>query len=580
MGESNMLRPLARLAMAVAVAWVIALPAQASDPIKMVPADALGLVVFDDLNTLDAKLAKAGESLQLPLPGPLTGLKAVPGLTECLDTDLPIVVTVLKGTEPAGVPALVGLLPVDDFDAFTKVFNGDAEGDIAQLTFPQQTVLAAEKDGYAVLVEEKDEAILKRVLESPGGMAEKLGDDLAWIGGRDVAALMTDAGVSVFCEKVLEGIEVAQEGIRSQGEDEMGIAQVLNVYKTMFAVLDQEVERVAVGLDVQESGDLVLRVRKRFLPAGRLAESIAVQDAPSDVLAGLPAGPFVIAGGCLFNAAMGDLMMEFSVEAMKAAPKLYGIGEEEADRMLELAKPLMSDMRSMAIMLAVGEPDDSIYSRMVASFKTVDAEKYMVTYRKYIEEFSSLVKGSEGVFSMAMETKSVEIDGRKGVEITMEFPVDWLQQAPNAEEMLEKMLGPGGKIRAFIVAADEHNVVIGYTQKTLLRKAIAALENGVPLAQDASVKQAAARLDDGNFSRGYFNPAGLIDFINGVIALMGPEEARGVQLPPFPDASLVAWSANAEGATVDAQLVVPGELVKAAVGYAALVRQTFESPTE
>ena len=85
--------------------------------------------------------------------------------------------------------------------------------------------------------------------------------------------------------------------VRAQGDHEIGAADLLNVYKNVFAVIDQEVEMVGIGLDVQQSGDLVLQVRKRFLPAGRIAECLAVPATPFDALEGLPAEPFIVAGG-------------------------------------------------------------------------------------------------------------------------------------------------------------------------------------------------------------------------------------------------------------------------------------------
>lgn len=566
-------------AAALAVACFLSAPVRAGDAMKMVPADALGLVVVDGLEALDTKVGKALESLQLPLPGPLTALQAVPGLSDCLDQESPIVVAVLKGAEAGDDPALVAFVPVKDFEAFTELFGGEEAGDFIRLTVPANPLLVAEKDGFAIVVEEDSQQRLAGVLESPGGLAEKLGDDLAWIDQRDVAAVMTDAGISVFCEKALEGISVAQEAIRAKGEDEVGAAEILNVYRSMFAVMDQEVELVGIGLDLQETGDLALQVRKRFLPAGQFAQCVTDLPPSSDVLSGLPAVPFVVAGGAQFTPAMGQLMMDYSVEVMRAAPKLYGISDEQADGMLELAAPLMKEMQSFAMMLAVGSPDDTIYSRMVGVMKSEDAKKYMEAYEKYMKDFSELMKGSKGMFSMAMGFKPVEISGCHGLQISMELPMEILARDPNADVILEKMIGPGGKVRVFIVAADDHHVLIGYTNKKLVRKAIASLKKGESICQEASVAQAAEKLPAGNVGQGYFSPTGLVQFINDMVGAIAPEEQK-FQLPAFPATPPVAWTANAEGATVDAQVIVPSDMIKAGILYAGQVRKAFEPSEE
>ncbi len=580
MGESTMLRLKTFLATAaLTVASFVSAPVQAGDAIEMVPADALGIAVVDGLDALDAKVVKALEGLQLPLPGPLTALKFVPGLTDCLDKESSIVAAVLKGAESGDQPVVVAYVPVKDFEAFTKLLGGEEEDGVVRLTVPAEPMLAAERDGFALLVPEDEKQTLTTALESQGGLAKMLGDDMAWVEEREVAAVMTDAGISVICQKLVEGIEVAQQVVRAQGNDQLGAADILSVYKRGFAVVDQEVELVGIGLDVQDSGDLVLRVRKRFLPAGQFAQCLAVPTLDFDMLAGLPAEPFIVAGGGQFSPAMGNLMMDYSVEVMKAAPKLYGVSEEQAKQMLDSAAPMMADMQSLAMMFAVGAPGDTIYARMVGAMKTGNAEKYMEAYEKYLLEFAGMMKGSKGIFSLAMESKPIEIDGCKGVVISMELPMNMIAQDPNAEAMIEKMIGPGGKVRVFVVAADEHNVLIGYTSKKLLRKAIAALRSGESISQGEAVTQVAAKLDPGILGQGYFSPAGLVAFINDMIETMAPE-GQEFRLPAFPVTPPIAWSANAEDATVDAQIVVPGDMIKAGIGYAAQVRKAIESGEE
>lgn len=567
-------------AAALVIGSLFAGPLWAGDALKMVPADALGLVIIDDLETLDAKAGKAIEGRKLPIAGPLAALQAVPGLSDCLDKKSPIVAALLKGAdEPGRDPVPVVYVPVTDFEAFTKLFGGETEGDMVRLTVPAKPMLAAKKDGFAVLVPEDNEQVLKAVLESSGGMAERLGDDLAWLEKRDVAAVITDGGISVFCEKILEGVEVAQQAVRMQDNDKMGVGDILNVYKSVFAVVDREVELAAVGLDVHESGDLVLQVRKRFVPDGRLAKCLAVPATPVDVLAGLPVEPFVFAGGGQLTPAMGDLMLEFTVEVMKAAPKLYGITGEQAEKMMDSASTLMTGMQSLSMMFATGLRDDTMYSRTIGVIQCEDTAKYMESYDKYIQEFAGLMKGSKGIFSMSIESKPTEIDGRKGLEISMEMPKELLAADPNAEAMLKKMIGPEGKIRVFVVAADERRILFGYTNKNLLQKALAALKEGKSLSEEESIKKAAARLGEGNLGRGYFNPAGLVTFVNSMIETVAPEGQK-VQLPDFPETPPVAWTVSAAGTLAEVELVVPGELIEAGVGYAAEMRQAFTRKPE
>lgn len=330
-----------------------------------------------------------------------------------------------------------------------------------------------------------------------------------------------------------------------------------------------------MGLDLEQEGDAVLRVRKRFLPGGKLAACLKMTGQTPDLLAGFPDEPFVFAAGLVFNRPMADLMLEFSVDAMKAAPKLYGISDEQADRMLKMAGPMMGRLRGMSMMLAVGSPDESLYSRMVVVMIADDARQYMKDYEQYIRQFGSLVQGSKGIFSMKMESQPAEISGREGLEVSMDFPTELMKDVPNARPMLEKMLGPGAKLRAYIVPVDDQRVAIGYTTETLLDKTIDVLEGKADGLSQGRIQVAAAKLEPGNFGVGYISPSGLVDFVKSMAASLAPEGKAPPQIPPFPDTPPIAWSINAKGTSADAQLVIPHELLKAVLDYQGQVRQAF-----
>jgi len=563
---------------ALALAGVVSQPAVAGDTLKLAPADALGAVVIDDLAAIDAKLEAAAEKIQLPLVGPLTAMKSIAGLDECIDTESKIVAVLLEGEDVRAQPAPVILVPVKDFDAFVEILEGEADEEgVYRLGIIPKPTLAAKKDGCAVIVPEQNADLLEVVLQSSGGLDETLGDDAAWVSDRDVAVVATKKGISLFCDKVVEGINMVQLMVQGRGEQAQAAVQGLEIYKKMFTGINAEMQMLGVGLNLQASGDVVIHIRKQFLPGGELAACLDVGDGTPDLLAGMPDEPFVVAGGTIVNPALGDLMMRFSIDAMAAAPQLYGIKEEQTKKLIDLAKPITDDLKSLSVMITVGEDGDPVYSRMVAVMSTGDAEQYMQAYKSYMDEFGALMKDSDGMFSMPMETKPIEIEGHEGIEVTMSFPDEFMQQAAGSEAMLEELLGPGGKIKAFIVAADEKNVLIGYTSQTLLKKAIAVLAGEEDaLADAATIKAAAENLEGGNFSRGYFSPAGTVDFINSMLATLPPFADQGLQLPPFPETPPVAWSSTAHGATADGQVVLPAELFKASVMYSAVVRKTFQ----
>ena len=152
----------------------------------------------------------------------------------------------------------------------------------------------------------------------------------------------------------------------------------------------------------------------------------------------------------------------------------------------------------MSMMLAWAER--TLTSRMIVVMGTDNARQYLQDYRKYLEEFSVVMMGSKGVFSAEIQSSPVKVSGREGLEISMVFPKQWMDKLPEGQAMLEKMIGPGAKIRAFLVPADQRRVVVGYTDTRLVGKALAVFEGkAAALSEADSVQRAAAKLDKGNF---------------------------------------------------------------------------------
>ncbi len=547
--------------------------AGAAETLKQIPADALGFVVVPRLDSTTGKLGPLGKMLGIPLPPALTGQKRLAGLSE---TNSSVAVALVGGPEENGKPVPVAIVPVKDFTEFTKALGAEAKEGAAEIQFPLGTIVARERRGFAFLVPADSKEVLETAFGKPASVLDRLGEDRGWIERRDIALVITDKGLAMLCEKLIEGVAVAQQSIKEEGKDELGTAEILGVYKRVFALIGEEVEVVAIGLDLQPSGDLKLQVRKRFSSGGKFAECLKSSQPAGDFLTGMPDVPFVAAGGGVFNRAMADLMMRFSVEAMAAAPKLYGVSDRDAAKMLDVAGPILGRIQWMSMMLAAGEPEDTLYSRMIVVMGTDNARQYLQDYGKRLEEFSALMKGNKGILSIDMQTSPVKVGGREGLEISMVFPKQWMDKLPEGQAMLEKMIGPGAKIRAFLVPADQRRVVVGYTDTRLVGKALAVFEGkAAALSEADSVQRAAAKVDKGNFGAGYVSPAGLVAFANSMIRAAAPEGKKVVELPDFPQAPPIAWTVNAEGAAVEAELVVPAETLKAIAGYGPLVREAL-----
>ena len=116
-------------------------------------------------------------------------------------------------------------------------------------------------------------------------------------------------------------------------------AAAFDMYVMLFQAAEKEVASFGLGVERDAQGVVRLSKRARLVPGGNWAGFVAgAKPSKQNVLAGLPDGPFVFAGGgSLSEATMGKLM-DFSFGLMKNMHEMYGLSEEQAKMFSELGK--------------------------------------------------------------------------------------------------------------------------------------------------------------------------------------------------------------------------------------------------
>ena len=101
----------------------------------------------------------------------------------------------------------------------------------------------------------------------------------------------------------METMKLAMAQVGEQGKQ---AAAVFDVYAKMFQAAEKEMSAVGFGERLDEQGVLHATKRGRLVPGGSWARLAAqVQPAKESLLAVLPAGPFVAAGGGRFPKVSG-----------------------------------------------------------------------------------------------------------------------------------------------------------------------------------------------------------------------------------------------------------------------------------
>ncbi len=355
----------------------------------------------------------------------------------------------------------------------------------------------------------------------------------------------------------------------------MGIA----VYEQLFRGVEAEVESVAVGATIKTDGEIRFSKQVLFQESGKVAPILSeLKPTPYDFFAGFPQIPYVCAFGFELPSASFGPMMEMSASLMKSMPQLYGLEPEQVDKMMELSKEKFSDMQGMSFLWGVGQPGASIYSGMMGSIRVGDATTYVKRYLEFWEELKLGIGAAKGSLFDKMSVQSIEIDGKPAFKLTMQIPGMFGasgQRSEKIEAEMKKIFGPDGNVTAYFAAGDARTVLFSYTDDTLLRQGLRAMENQDDLSHEASLVRTRERLPMEVLGTGYWSPSGTTAYAQRLVELMVDAESKP-RIPEFPATPPVGWTVKVSPPRkFDAEMVVPHEFLVALAEYIDDVKQMF-----
>ncbi len=559
----------------LALAMLAQRAALADDLLDVVPSEALGFLAVNDLAGTDAKIRSTLEAVQVSGYSLLERFRDESGIEGGLDDTRDLAFVAMPPAAGDPEPVVLLLLPVSDFAELLEPFDcDDPSAEIAEVESSKGVALVANLGAYAVAGETRHRQAIRKVLDAKKHAARDLAALRPWIAEQQIAGVATVHGVRYGCKSGRAGLDAARMGMAPSGGDDNPAVAGLQVYDYLFDVAEEDVAAAAVGARVDDDGNVRLTQRICFRAAGG-GPGDASSSQRKELLAGIPAGPFVVALGGALDEGLSEAMMDFSVGMMKAAPDLYGLDEEQAEKMRAISRESLAGIRGMSFVLGVGEPGEPVYSNMTFSMRFDDARAYLKTYRRQVEAMNEVVRESDSPVLREMEITEIDVDGTPGLKLVMDLPgLAGLGDGEHVSGLMEGLFGPGKKIRVFMAAADEHTVVAAYSSRRSLRRCLKAVEDpDAALSAEEGVAATAALLPSDAMAVGYWSPEGTIDFVRQAIGLFAPAGGLDVEVPPFPQCPPIGVSGTVSEEEIRTHLVVPSEALAAIGKYVGEIRR-------
>jgi hypothetical protein len=556
-----------KLSLAVVLLGSLILPTiapAADDVLTVVPDSALAVAVVNHLDQTQAKIVKLGKQLQVPdgaltmMTGTLTGLREMAKV----DKDGAVAIAAVPGVD-FGAPIPLMIVPTTDYEAFLKNVNAEnVKGKVAEVTIAGQEFLATEKNGFAVLTNGADRKTFKAMLRKTGGAADQLAALDDWRSEQDAYFIALPGGIKFAQQNILAGLAAGKAAVVEAGENtEMALAG-LQMYESMFQAMDKELSHVAVGVQLEDDGAVRVVSRTLLAPNGMLAKA-AKKAKPfnGNPLAGLPQGEFFIAGGGVIPTEMYGPLMDFSFEMIKMYPGGDQVSKEDLKKLKEISLKSIGGMRSMAMLLGVGDDETPLYGNMIMVVQVDNADEYLDIYESSMREMIALGEKTDNPLFKSYQLERLEIDGKSGLKLTMNMDVLLgADQPPEAKQALEAMFGDASELDVFMVAANATTVVGSYISQESLKAAIKAVGNAeLQLIRQDDVKKTFEMLPSGSQFVGLWSPRGTFQFVRRLMDQMQPGAAA--MMPEFPKTSPIGFTLQVSPAGLETEMVIPADVL-------------------
>jgi hypothetical protein len=577
------------------VVWLICaapLLAQAN-PLEVIPDDVLGFAVIDDLTDTNERITKLTQKMQLPVPDVLGMAKGYLGVDKGLDEKGGLAVALVAGPEdrPLAGSAPMIIVPVTDYAEFLKpLAPKDAEAAVTEVTVFGTPMLVGKKGSFAVFTVEsgfKDE--LETFLAAKGNVQSAVAPLKDWMAQQQLAVVVTPKGKTLILNAIAESLPTAEQlekqAKETEDDDEKqapdaealgNLGQMMGVFKQLLSAADQEVTHLAAGIRIEDSAALHVTAKALWVPGGTASGwSKEVKAPEGGVLKGVPPGKFVLAYGGV-SAHFGPEAWAIIGQLGDSGMQMMGLKGEARDKYMVLAAELQKGKRSTGGVMSMVRPGDSIFSTAVSVEHVDDANAQLKTTREMYALLEANLKIPDSDEAM-YEVEEVKVGDLDAIALITRIDSIAALQGDAAEgadfqNMFRKLFG-GGNLTAYSAKATDTVIVSAYSKEQLVRGVEHVRSKAAGLESDEGIAATTALLPAGSQWAAYLSPQGVVQMIESFMdAMLGGQ----FKLPPFPESDPIGLAARVSETGVDAEIVLPENVVAGIGQFVFAVGQMFQ----
>ncbi len=548
----------------------------AADILQEVPNDALGVVLVHRLADFDMKAKWLSLELRNSTFSPLAFLQAVTNVQEGLNPAGDFLLAVYPDPGAEKTRLRFGIwLPVLDYARFGKSIGASSLDGISTVTIAGEDLLVARRGDWALVMDmDQRDRMTQLVAAAPSPpVSPQIAGWKNWIEGNDVTIIAYAAGVRELLS-LIDGSDNEEKG-DDEGEGDLfgeeparpnrrmlvaagtnrgpaGFARTLLEEYRKWTEASPAIAHTIEQADMVGCG-LQVRLDQKEGNSTRVGLRVALNDGfeadKADAQSGLPdsiydKGGFSLAGsGRLPKSVIETIAcgyMQTIVEDMKKEERT----ELDADSLRQLNEAVeqaAGEIRSAMVVTQPGDKLPPVYTNNFAVVRVDSARDFVGRIGEAMRLWNKANHEADGDTKLIFALEGTKVGERAAQQYTIDFATMLGTPAvPEIRQSMEKLFGPGGKLRLWVVPTDDHTVMLGQGTQDQVAAALKLLDGKQPIDWNRTETQLANRLLPAESDwRLFFDPHRYFDWerrqamaVTGVSVIGGPLVRTFRESPP------------------------------------------------
>ena len=158
------------------------------------------------------------------------------------------------------------------------------------------------------------------------------------------------------------------------------------------------------------------------------------------------------------------------------------LDETSFKRLLDAIEPAAADVRSIALLSQPGEAQEPVYTNKFVAIRVDSATAAMDHAKEVMRLWNSANREAKGETKLVFDVEETKLGERTATQYSLDMmALEGGIVAPEVRQAMEKLFGPGGKMRLWIVPADDHTLLLAAATQDQVTAVLKVLDKKQPI---------------------------------------------------------------------------------------------------